>query len=214
MPPEKNGGTKMKEDKVFTLALCWIIGGLAAVAICYMLGCFLGIKSTDAPSWIQAIGSVGAIVFAWFMSAHHQRLQEKERRKDELRKLIQTAELCEAFVNDCRSVLRSVREKFRGSCAREKWSEIGTERLLGLLSAIDSLFAKDIPPGLFSAMLPVQREVAYTLTAVRQYNANQIAAKQARGKKAMSRLKVVRKAHDEIKAILLLHRMEWVEATK
>lgn len=204
----------MNEDKSFTLALSWIIGGLAAVAICYMLGCFLGIGHAEAPSWVQAIGSVGAIVFAWFMSVHHQRLQEKERRKDELRKLIQTAELCEAFVKDSRAVLKNVHGKFNASFVKKTWSEIGTERLHGLLSAIDSLFAKDIPPGLFSALLPVQREVSYTLTAVRQYNQDRIAAIEARGKKAMRRLKAVRKAHYDIKAIILLHRMEWVEVTK
>lgn len=204
----------MKEDKGFTLALSWIIGGLAAAAICYGLGSFFGVTKDAAPAWVQAVGSIGAIAFAWFMSSHHQRVQEQQRRKDELRQLIQTAMLCEVFVRDSRAVLSNVHGKFHDSFIDQEWDEIGTERLHGLLSAMDSLFAKDISSGLLSALLPVQREVAYTLTAVRQYNEGQIPASEARGEKALRRLNEVRKAHDIVKAIVLLHRMSWGDLAK
>lgn len=60
----------MKDDS-FILTLRWIIGGGAALTICYMIGIALGVTRVEAPAWVQAVAS---------LSLRH--IHEKEWRAD------------------------------------------------------------------------------------------------------------------------------------
>ncbi|MNS20060.1 hypothetical protein D3C72_517910 [compost metagenome] len=68
----------MKEDKGFTLALSWIIGSAAGLAICYMIGIALGVTRLEGPAVIQAIGSIAAVAVAiWVMNRQSTRAREE-----------------------------------------------------------------------------------------------------------------------------------------
>lgn len=77
----------MKDDKGFTLALSWIVGGAAALWICYMLGAFLGVSRNEAPAWVQAVGSIMAICAAIVISSWQHRAEKERRFASDIRRL-------------------------------------------------------------------------------------------------------------------------------
>lgn len=200
------GGAEMKEDRVFTLALSWIIGGLAAIAICYMLGYFLGITEGNAASWTQAFGSIGAIMFAWWLGERQGEKQSKDRAHQIIQAKITAADLCVSVADDAVIVANHTCTRFYES--RIQWSEIGIERVEELQNAVRILLSKDIPPDLFSALLPIQRELAYTFTAIRQFNDQKTRASGNRVTTAIQRAQQIDLAAKGIKNIAADYRAE------
>lgn len=98
----------MKDDKGFTLALSWIIGGGAALWICYLVGGFFGVSRAEAPAMIQAIGSIGAIIGSFAVVHHQHKLVAK--RDDDLRK--------EKTAQDLANLIRSVETELNQHHAR------------------------------------------------------------------------------------------------
>jgi hypothetical protein len=171
-------GCLQKNGVVMNCLISWIEGhqGLAA--------------------WVQAIFSVIAILAAWLTTRHQLLKQENIRRASESATDAKLAEACLALATDTCTVLQDIARKFQRQTQRR--TTIGTERLEDIQFSLRVLAGKDLPVRLYVQMLPLQREVAYTLTAVRQQNDATGEPSQARIAKAKRRAQVASEAKEEI----------------
>lgn len=162
--------------------------------------------SQDWAAWVQAFGSIAAIHYAWYSGERQGAQQEKMRTTERWLARLEAANLGSSIAAQCEVVAEHTHTKFLESRGGGGWSEIGVERIDELLSAIRILLGKDIPPALFNALLPLQRELAYTYTAVRQYNAGRHPATDSRIDKAQRRIGAVVGAKRELDDLAIFYR--------
>jgi hypothetical protein len=122
--------------------------------------------SGAAANWVQAIGSIVAIVAAWTI-ANRQHRREDERRE---------REAAAHFANMRQTVWIATFDTWQTldyiatSLARriDQYTSIGTERVEDLQATFRALALKELPAELYPDVLRVQRELSYTLLAIRQ----------------------------------------------
>jgi hypothetical protein len=161
--------------------------------------------SQDWAAWVQAFGSIVAILFAWYSGERQGSQQETLRATERWLARLEAANLGSSIAAQCEIVMKHTHVKFLESRGGG-WSEIGPERIEELLSAIRILLGKEIPPALFDALLPLQRELSYTATAVRQYNHGRHPARDERIEKARRRVAAVAAAQKELADLASFYR--------
>lgn len=127
-----------------------------------------GFGSSDVASWAQAVGSIAAIVAAFFIAKNQADEENQLRAEDQFQdasNLCRAALLLSMEANAC---LASVTRKLDPSKPAPK--NIGTERLEEILFALRNLASKNLSLKVYNEVLVMQCELAYTLTAVRQVN--------------------------------------------
>lgn len=125
--------------------------------------------STLDAAWAGALGTFVAILGTWATTRHQlvaaERLRLNERAKSES----EMSEIAYQLTHDAFLAVLSIHLKFDDAQAKKKHKAIGTERLEDIQASLRNFAAKDIPPYLLTEILVVQKEVAYTLTAVHQH---------------------------------------------
>jgi uncharacterized membrane protein len=148
-----------------------VLEGAFAVIALALISMFLSYAWPDdrygMTAWVQAIGSIVAIVAA-FMIARSQSLEGD--RKRELDRVAQEADLCRTALSisiEARQCLATILRKFKSATPP---AHVGTDRTVELLIALRSLADKNLIYKVHSRVLVLQCELAYTLTAVKQHN--------------------------------------------
>jgi hypothetical protein len=172
-----------------------VISAIVGV-VAYEFVSWSSLESADWAAWVQAIFSVVAILAAWLTTRHQLLTQEKIHRATESAAAAEMAQACLALATDTCLVLENIAGKFRLHAPLP--ATIGTERLEELQFYLRAMAGKDIPARLYAQMLPLQREVAYTITAVRQQNQALGGPSKERIAKANRRAEVVSEAKEEI----------------
>lgn len=126
-------------------------------------------SSADWSGWVQAVGSIAAIVGAWLAVRHQLNHAEKLRQLGQWEADLATSEACEELARDVGVVLWNIKSKFV-AVQEGKRRRIGTERLEEVQQALRIMLHNKMPATLYIEVLRLQREVAYTLTAVRDQN--------------------------------------------
>lgn len=129
-----------------------------------------GMKPADWASWVQAVGSIGAIVGTWYATKAQLLHSERARQRQALEDNVANAQIAFDLVIDTSRALRNVQKKFESAYRQERRITIGIERLEALSLSLQNFAAKPIPPKLFAEVLCMQRETSYTITAVLQQN--------------------------------------------
>ncbi|AON55449.1 hypothetical protein [Herbaspirillum seropedicae] len=176
------------------------VGIVVVLAVVFLVvGLFAPAQSATAAAWAQAFGSVAAIVGGWI--GIQAQIDSVQRNKESARReqSIDLAKTCLRVVKDVRVALLNVRKKFVDQSRAGHFVFVGTERIESLIKATDALIQKDLPPILFEKLVPVRRELAYTLTALREHNSAQLAPALAAPQNAVSKMKSrARKAKDYV----------------
>jgi hypothetical protein len=147
---------------------------------------------------MQVIGSVAAIWGAFAVSRNEARQAEAQRARDQIQ---QEADLCRTALlisMDAVQCLTGIKGKLNPRYATPK--NIGTERIEEILYSLRSLAAKNLTFQIHSEVLVLQRELAYTLTAVRQVNDGGT-VNEDRLSKASTRLRTVVEASKNLLAL-------------
>lgn len=127
-------------------ALCAVIATSALLVAYPALWPWLGDNSSNIASWVQAIGSIGAIVGTWWATKTQiQTAAEAARIADELRKI----EMTENAFHICTRVHRLARNTKQGLLREGGVRTIDIGRLesrwLSLQVTTDALLTKDLP---------------------------------------------------------------------
>lgn len=162
-----------------------------------------GLSKSDWASWVQAVGSIGAIVGTWAIARHQLLYADRSRaaagREEE--KLLYQIGL--RLAKDVYGIHGDVHRKFTMNQSRHpaQPKAIGTERIREMQSSLHNFTLKGIPPALHAEMLVLLRELAFTQTAVREQS-NLPHTSNQRIKRAGKRLATVLKSRDRIHDIL------------
>ena len=176
----------------------WVIVAVlalwAALAIPYVIfgwpAIYAFAKHPAVTSWVQAIGSIGAILAAVFIARH----QYVDARDKEAQRIAaeRAAYAREAYLvlREARRTLDYIAKKLRDSVGKR--CRMRTERIISLELTLQTLSAKSLPPAILPYVLTAQREMSYTLMAVRGINEAPVVT-EARVKNANDRARVVRR---------------------
>ena len=139
------------------IALTAIYPGFAAVGRWW--------NDLDGPAWVQAIGSVLAIVAAIAIARHQQAVaDEKESKRLRWERMGYAREVFLAIQEASRTlnyIAKMLGERVNLS------GRMRTERIESLEVTFQTLSAKALPVDLLPYVLSVQRELSYTLMALR-----------------------------------------------
>lgn len=129
-----------------------VVGGLLMIFYSYP-----PISSQDWASWVQAVGSIAAIFFAWLIGKSQLRIQDRQKAIEKHEETVAQSETCEILAEQAIIVLKNIITKFEGPEGR--FELIGVERIKELQHSLRTLSSKNIPPKLFNLLLPIQREL-------------------------------------------------------
>lgn len=118
---------------------------------------------------MQAFGSIAAILGAFFVARWQALSAERNRAAERKKAEVDLAEIAYILAQDAYACLDNIAGKFE-KMQTDRCHKIGTERLEEILHAIRIYTAKNVPTPLYMNTVTLQREVAYTLTAVREQN--------------------------------------------
>ncbi|WP_143010677.1 hypothetical protein [Cupriavidus necator] len=118
-------------------------------------------------SWVQAIGSIGAIVGAFFVVSYQGREQTRLRQREALQESIDTGDVVVAICIDAVRAIRDSAESFRRHTPGDSFvSE--TDRLDEAQQSLRILLSRRVPPEMMHSLLRIQRTVTYAHRALRQ----------------------------------------------
>ena len=174
----------------------WI--GIVSLGMSVLVASFVAIQwiitlplwSKIDSGWAQAIGAFVAIVSAMYVTRLGFRHTEKLRLEDKAELEHAMAEIAYQLANDSFRAVQSILRKFESSFNGTDHPKIGTDRLDDLQQSLNTFATKNIAPAIYSEILILKREVAYTLTAVNEHNRGLLVTK-LRITKAKNRLRPI-----------------------
>lgn len=153
-----------------------IVGGAVFSVLILLVAClivalvFPGLKSEVRAAWVQAVGSIGAIFGAFVLATMQSRRTERKREYEIKAARATIAAGARHHGKHTFFCLDSIQKKLETAFQGGAYLHIGIDRLEDIQIALRSFAAKDIPPRLLAEILILQREVAYTLTAIHECN--------------------------------------------
>ena len=154
-----------------------------------------GLSPSDWAAWVQAIGSIAAIFGAYSLANRQQKIAERTRFIDRLELELQYASAAGNLSQDTYRCLDDVSKKIHER-RNQAGRRIGTERLAQLAKSLNNFANKDISPHLLVEILVLQREVAFTITAVTELGSH--IATPERAAKSAARVAAVAEADRRI----------------
>lgn len=181
--------------------ICWLIvlglvGLHQSVAVFMGAHGWKGLSPSDWASWVQAVGSIAAIIGSFRIAQRQTLAATLSRRVEQLELDAALIAACQHLVADTTKCLFNISKKYKAM----EWdghSLIGVERLVDLQQTYLALCMKPVPAAAFSLLLEAKKELAYTLTDVRDHNAASDLSADHR-KKAASRLVRIRGIRNEL----------------
>lgn len=163
---------------------------LASGSALIVTGLDVGLNKSEWAYWVQAIGSIAAILGAFAVARWQAKSSERKSEADRAASSAALGHIAHVLAADASACLDSIVAKFE-LIKTERRPAIGTERLEEILHALRVFSAKDVPSTIYIEIVVIQREVVYTLTAVREQNkmktisADRMFNAEARAKKVM-----------------------------
>lgn len=89
-----------------------------------IIGMANDLSKSDWASWVQAIGSIGAIIGTWYATSYHWEKTEAVRLKESRLAAVDLVDICVSVALDALRVMRNIERNFKNGT-----NPIGTERL-------------------------------------------------------------------------------------
>lgn len=168
----------------------WFVAAvMAALAVLVVVGIHQDWGRSDLAAWVQALGSIAAVIGAWLGTAAQLRHVTVSRNRERAEIDLAYAQACLLAAQDATAALDYVAGRLGEH--QSGWVLVPTERIEDLQLTFRSLIGKDLPARHLSGMLVIQRELAYTLTALRQMKTNRGFVTPQRARNAANRARRV-----------------------
>ena len=183
----------------------WEKLGYAALAVMTFICTLIAVRWTIAfvtwsgidSGWAQVIGSIGAILGAFVVARYHANGTERQRIKESLDRNVEQAVICSWIANDVLACLSNIEGKMEDRL-QGTGAPIGVERLIQLQQNLLTFASRDLKPILMAEIILLQREVAYTQTALLELAGSK--ASEFRFERARRRTKAVQECKDRLDA--------------
>ncbi|WP_033471261.1 hypothetical protein [Bordetella bronchiseptica] len=140
---------------------------LLFLGLCIVLAKYWPSSSTDWASWVQAIGSIGAIVGAFQIALTQARESDRVRKKQDEIDRLDRSNLGTAIAIDAASAVRDSSDALKRHKEGAAFSP-ELDRLEEARFMIRSFLPTRCPPEMAVDMIRMQRVVVYSLRALRQ----------------------------------------------
>lgn len=189
--------------KKWKIAVGFVLGGLLT-AVCL----HPPITSQDWAAWVQAVGSIAAIAGSFALARVQANESDRIRKIEKLESNYAVAKMAVRLAIDTVFCLDNTAGKIDSRILRPR--HIGQERLDQLQTSLHSFASKNIPEEILSELLVLQREIAFTLMAIREIGARRPNA--IRAEKAYKRTNRVIRSQENLRKIEQLYRSELLRA--
>jgi len=158
--------------------------------------------SSNAPAWVQAIGSVAAIYFSGRFAIRQMMHSEELHRKNKQEDIARGIWACQIAAKDAHRALNDLVDKISRVSNRPPSSSL--ERLEGLEQTIRTLLASQPHPKAVHELLVILTELAYSRVAIREFDGDRNRSSQT--KKAIARADKVRDAASRLSLLYSLEK--------
>lgn len=139
---------------------------------------YLPKTSSDLASWVQAVGSIAAIVFAGIFATRQMKHTEELQRKVKIEDAAELVWACLHVARDAQAALKDLEGKLANQKKRPPSS--CRERIEGLEETIRALLASKPHPMAVRELLIILTELAYSRVAIREWSDDEFRAYQAK----------------------------------
>lgn len=147
------------------------LGGIAAVIIISAFGATSGgtqpYKTEYMASWMQAVGSIGAIVGAFLVAQYQTQKQAQQIRDSVAQARLAEGELAYVFANDALAAI-FVANSYVSEFTSGKLFSFDLTRLSDAQASLTSLYGRSLPAELLTGILELQRIATYTAQSIRE----------------------------------------------
>ncbi|MGK5014974.1 hypothetical protein [Janthinobacterium sp. HLS12-2] len=145
---------------------------ISGIATFIFIGRGFDLNKSEWAYWVQALGSIGAIVGTWYATKTQLMHANKARKIQRLAEQAGHAHIAFDLATDTHRALRSIEKKFAEANKHTKRIRIPLDRLQALSQSLHNFAALPIHPVYYFEILCLQREVAFTISAVSQQAAS------------------------------------------
>lgn len=160
------------------------------------------VAGPEAPAWIQAVGSIVAILAAWWGIQHQLKAARAERKRAGLERDIANLEAVKVVGSDAEKALRFFHTTSEERLEAGKSFRFAPERLEELQQTIRVLLARDMPATGLAQLINIQRLVANTRGAMREYNAKGVAISAASREVVGKRVQTIQNVNQQLSKAL------------
>lgn len=173
---EKGEGRKALEwpEYIAIALVLMVVIGVAAI-LSPGFRCFVANSTTAA--WVQAFGSIGAIVGTAVIARQGFIANDKRRQRDDLEAKAEITLACHGAAQDVYTALKNLPKK--AAIRNQAGTKIGSERIEEIQSTLRILLGKSVPAALIKPLMGLQREIAFTINDIRLLDASMGATTQA-----------------------------------
>lgn len=179
--------------------------------------CLLGIdwwpfcmSKAEWSGWVQAVGSVAAILGAWFGIRHQLKREETRAANARHAAILDMTQAVYLTTFDAWQTLRYIADRFTDNVGGH--ISLLPDRVHDLQDTFRAFAQKDLTPQLLVEALRVQRELAYTIIALKQSERSGYVS-ELRAKKASRRANIVKDIADRLEAELRAKGDLWRDST-
>jgi len=173
--PPKMIGDAMNQKRDFLIQIPRDTAiGIAGLALGLAMACILvrvpG-NSAEWASWVQAVGSILAIVGAFLVARYQARKQVEHLQTSAAVARVSEGELTHVVAKDAMAAIFVANQYIRDFESGTMF-EFDLDRLTDVQLSLRSLYSRAIPTELIENVITIQRLVTYSMRAVQQRNVN------------------------------------------
>jgi len=168
-----------------------------------LLGKSFQLSKSDWAGWVQAVGSIGAIVMGWAVVRHQIANGQRNRLEENASADRVHLEIGLRLAKDVYGIHMDVHRKhvMNQTLFPGRNRPLSNERIVEMQVSLHNFTLRPISPLLYAEVLSLLRELAYTAVSIREQNALPNTSNQ-RVKRSLKRTKTVLKCRDRIAAML------------
>ena len=151
---------------VGALALVCLFGGLALAIYPGWAAVGIWIDKGAAPAWVQAVGSIGAIIGTYLVAERQWSRSAGERDIQRAVDRLELTEACIVVAEDVLVVLNGIATRYRDNVGQVV--HIPVERVEELRHTVRILIGKNVTPVVLKGLAELQRALAHTAKTERE----------------------------------------------
>lgn len=151
---------------VGALALACLFGGLVLAIYPGWAAVGLWMEQAAAPAWVQAVGSVGAIVGTYWVAERQWSRSVVDRNIQRATDRLELTEACIVVAEDVLAVLGEIAARYEARTGRV--IHIPVERVEELQHTVRILIGKNVTPVVLKGLAELQRALAHTARTERE----------------------------------------------
>lgn len=154
----------MERDLLRLLCACGVIVVLLATAL-LVFGLFPEMKSEVWAAWVQAFGSIAAIIGAFLLARSQQRAADRTRRLDAALRNASLADVCADVAREAMMAMMEVKKLYVAHQPNTKLTH-SSNRLKHAHAFLLMTLGKEIPSEIAFPLLQLQRAVDITIRSL------------------------------------------------